>query len=46
MLEQKILDNISKMKTENKNVIIALLKKYYNNIYLLQNLSKQIFNQP
>ena len=41
MLEQKIMDNILKMRI--KNVIVASLKTYENNIDLLQNLSNQIF---
>ena len=41
MLEQKVMDNILKMRI--KNVIIASLKTYENIIYLLQNLSNQIF---
>ena len=41
MLEQKIMDNILKMRI--KNVIVASLKTYENYIYLLQNLLDQIF---
>ena len=41
MLEQKIMDKILKMRI--KNVIVASLKTYENNIYLMQNLSNQIF---
>ena len=35
MLEQKIMDNILKQKMRIKNVIIASLKTYSNNIYYL-----------